>query len=355
MIIFQDKRVVGEVAYCIVWTTMGHHGNNTDPHIPAQGSAEHCEIIVDSTEHLNELNRLEGWESDYRQLDGGSFRGCFHVRQYTDFLAAKETYSTRVEVECAPPPGMVALFVTTPGKGSAKANGQSLGDHGVQVVWPGGSSRFLFFRPDGGHVVHFDASTFVETYRSLFPGGNRLPERGAQVYRCPPAAVRKLRNFMDQLVFCPAGRFSCAERADGLKRLILETIVAADGGSHSGARTAPVTRRHVAVRARDYIEAHFDEPVTMAMLCRHSAVSARTLERAFIEHFDMSPSHYLKVRRLNAVHGELMRTHIGEHTVTELAMRHGFNHLGRFSHDYKKLFHEMPKDTLRCRPFSVPL
>ena len=85
----------------------------------------------------------------------------------------------------------------------------------------------------------------------------------------------------------------------------------------------------------------------MEMLCRHTAASARTLQRAFVEHIEMTPFQYLKVRRLNAAHGDLMRMHNGGHTVANIAMKHGFTHLGRFSGDYKMVFQESPITTLR--------
>ena len=40
---------------------------------------------------------------------------------------------------------------------------------------------------------------------------------------------------------------------------------------------------------------------------------------------------YLKAVRLDAAHRELAAAHPSEDSVTDIALRHGFNHLGRFS------------------------
>ena len=128
--------------------------------------------------------------------------------------------------------------------------------------------------------------------------------------------------------------------------LLLDMVISADGLSKNDAHVTPATRRHVALQARDYIESQYHEPVTMELLCAHTASSARTLQRAFIEHFEVTPVEYVKLRRLNAAHRDLMQHHNGGSTIAEIAMKHGFSHLGRFSRDYRKLFHELPRETL---------
>ena len=94
---------------------------------------EYSEVTVDTTEHLNELNRQEDWEAEYSQLDTGPLQSRFLVREYDDLFAAKEAYNTRVEIKCTPPAGMVAVLVSSPGERCMEASGQSLGNQGILV------------------------------------------------------------------------------------------------------------------------------------------------------------------------------------------------------------------------------
>ncbi len=55
-------------------------------------------------------------------------------------------------------------------------------------------------------------------------------------------------------------------------------------------------------RALEYIDQHAQEAITVLELCAASALTWRTLERAFHNHFGVSPKAYLKSIRLTGVH-----------------------------------------------------
>ena len=65
----------------------------------------------------------------------------------------------------------------------------------------------------------------------------------------------------------------------------------------------------------------------------------------FKKYFGLTPTLYLKRFRLEAVRQALLEGGSNEN-ITAVAMRWGFNHLGRFSSDYKKLFLEVPSKTV---------
>ncbi|WGM20431.1 AraC family transcriptional regulator [Paenarthrobacter sp. OM7] len=74
-------------------------------------------------------------------------------------------------------------------------------------------------------------------------------------------------------------------------------------------------------------------------------VSARSLERAFREAFDVSPAQYLRSKRLNRVRRMLEEADRGT-SVTDIASAHGFYHPGRFARYYRQRFGESPSATL---------
>jgi transcriptional regulator GlxA family with amidase domain len=81
-------------------------------------------------------------------------------------------------------------------------------------------------------------------------------------------------------------------------------------------------------------------------MAQAAGVSQKTLELAFRQALGMTPGKYLMLTRLNGAHHELADAIRGQHTVTEVALRWGFSHIGRFSGAYRQLFGELPSQTL---------
>jgi AraC family transcriptional regulator, ethanolamine operon transcriptional activator len=85
---------------------------------------------------------------------------------------------------------------------------------------------------------------------------------------------------------------------------------------------------------------------TIADICASIGVSERTLQYAFRSYVNMPPLAYLRLCRLNRVRATLLISDPQTTTVTDVAMRFGFLHLGRFALDYKQVFNESPSITL---------
>jgi AraC family ethanolamine operon transcriptional activator len=104
-------------------------------------------------------------------------------------------------------------------------------------------------------------------------------------------------------------------------------------------------------RIRDlecWIDANLGEPISLGRLCRVADVGARTLQRVFEHRRGMSPMRFVAERRLAATHRALLRADPGA-SVTQIALDHGFDHVGRFAQLYQQVLGERPSQTL-ARP-----
>jgi AraC family ethanolamine operon transcriptional activator len=106
-------------------------------------------------------------------------------------------------------------------------------------------------------------------------------------------------------------------------------------------------KQTVLQRARDYMEANTNKPITVLELAQASGSCVRTLEYVFRDYFDVTPKAYLKSRRLVAVRHELLRSLHSKSLITEVANRWGFWHMSQFATDYRRFFGELPSETLR--------
>ena len=102
-------------------------------------------------------------------------------------------------------------------------------------------------------------------------------------------------------------------------------------------------------RAMEAMQAHPEEPFTMARLAEIAGVSQRSLQKGFQRYAGTSPMSYLRDIRLGRVHDELRRVEPTEATVAEVALRWGFAHLGRFAGAYRARYGEPPSRTLRMK------
>ncbi|MDK3017283.1 AraC family transcriptional regulator [Pseudodonghicola flavimaris] len=100
--------------------------------------------------------------------------------------------------------------------------------------------------------------------------------------------------------------------------------------------------------AEEYIEAHLDQPLTLEEIARAAGTTPRSLQMAFRDFRGTTPLNFLRDRRLDLVHRDLMTAPPGA-TVTDIATARGFGHLGRFSQAYRTRFGASPSDTLRGR------
>lgn len=113
---------------------------------------------------------------------------------------------------------------------------------------------------------------------------------------------------------------------------------------------SPAAPRHV-TRVESYIRAHASEPVTIEELVSISGASLRSLYDGFRKFRDTSPMRYLRDYRLDQVHTELTKP-ASDTSVTTVAMRWGFNQLGRFAAQYKERYGESPSETLKNARFT---
>jgi len=99
---------------------------------------------------------------------------------------------------------------------------------------------------------------------------------------------------------------------------------------------------------RDIVNMRQDNPITVAELCESLTISRRSLQYHFEQAINTSPVAYLRAARLNGVR-QMLKT---ANSVTEAATHWGFWHFGHFSHEYKKMFGELPSATFKRHHLS---
>ncbi len=143
-----------------------------------------------------------------------------------------------------------------------------------------------------------------------------------------------------------------------LECVLLSSLLLAAPGAHQHLLDPDAARADdmdVAERAKEYLHEHAHELPTLTDVLRVVGVSARTLQTQFRAAYGCTPSQYLRGLRLRGVRSELLNPAGPDESVTDVATRWGFYHLGRFSSTYKRHFGELPSATLQSTRGGAPL
>lgn len=109
----------------------------------------------------------------------------------------------------------------------------------------------------------------------------------------------------------------------------------------------PETSPALVRRAIRIMEQHAHEPLTVSDIAECLGVSSRSLQNIFRRYLETTPMERLRDIRMVRAREELVAADPARTTVTKVATRWGFHHLGRFSVEFRRRFGESPSSTLR--------
>ena len=291
------------------------------------------------------------WDMDYRQLDRGAF--------YSELLmfGNDTTLFTRAKLgRCLLQKGTAPVGLITFGL---------LADPDISIHWRNldihGDRLFVF--PPGGElhgisqpnfdvfVLSLSEETLNQTCHTLeLPDFRKLVGRN-EAFNCHPQSMLLLRKWLQKTALELTNSVPEVNNSQRLQRLEeeLARYLIATLAESAGPVYKPVMRkRDQALRiAVNHIE-ESDIPITSVQeLCSIADVSERTLEYAFRERYGQSPKTFTLTHRLNSVRKMLRQADQDAARIYEIAGQHGFLHMSQFAADYKRLFRELPSETLR--------
>ncbi|MFJ9691746.1 AraC family transcriptional regulator [Kitasatospora sp. NPDC101183] len=261
-------------------------------------------------------------------------------------------YGAAVRLRTEEIPDFYNVILPHSGEGTVIANGTALPSP-LSVAGPGDVVLMEFGHPalNGAFAIAREA---VE--QSLAARTGEVPREPVRFRPALDPAdptvqawLQLIRHFRE-FVVSPLGRRSPLA-LEHFERLLIEGLL--DTQPHSWSRTAaehgPAVLPSALRRATDFCAEHADQAVSVADIAQAARVSLRALREGFRRHLDTTPLAYLRRVRLDRAHQDLLAVAQGRAagTVTEVACRWGFTHLGRFSTEYRRAYGRTPSETLR--------
>jgi AraC-like DNA-binding protein len=155
-------------------------------------------------------------------------------------------------------------------------------------------------------------------------------------------------HYLRQELARPGGLATMPVARDQLESLVLTQLLLTIPNSYTDvlrSPEAPARHQHIR-RVVELIEAQPERDLTLAELAQAAGTTARALQRGFKDVVGMSPTAYVRAVRMDRVREELLAGGPSL-SVTDIAMKWGFFHLGRFAQQYKERFGVLPSQTAR--------
>jgi AraC-like DNA-binding protein len=169
----------------------------------------------------------------------------------------------------------------------------------------------------------------------------------AQTLLTPQAEMFKRSAFFFASEIESFDNEACRLARDEFEQAMLAAFLAGNAHNYSYLLDAPppgLTPRQVWL-AESFIEANWDQPLTIDSLAAVVGVGARSIFKAFKDYRGYSPMAFLKDVRLQRAREMLVLAKPGD-SVTAIAYRCGFQNHGHFARAYRGRFGESPSTTL---------
>ncbi|WP_236179414.1 MULTISPECIES: helix-turn-helix domain-containing protein [Pseudomonas] len=278
-----------------------------------------------------QIRATPGWVQHYQQMSPGHFAGQIRYLDLQGVEVYEEQMNTRVEQNFSAPQGALAFCFDRSDNALYLLNEES---RNIWITPENYQEIAVVFGPDFVQRNGLD----VARLEGLF----MAPLNGAQnglFSRWLSSTLTRLSQPLDQ-----SGKEALTQQLLEDCLFILDNAsVCLDGGGLQRRAEERITLKRVGEWAADSPE----ETLNLLELARVAGVSLRQLQQTFKAYTGMSPSHWLRLRRLNSARRELLKRSPAETTVAEVAMNWSFWHLGRFSSSYRALFKELPSETLK--------
>lgn len=293
------------------------------------------------------------------------FLGCAHrmtvLGRESPFLARvgyramnglalmSSTYGPAVEIGCSPPIDRVAVCFVDGGELHIDEGGAiSVADAERGAVFSFHEELTMRWTPGLRKLMLTIDKDLVDRHlRTLLDTPPKGPLRfSGEVHQGLAAAVRTMVRALEMCGNAGPAPVLAAE----IEHSVLTALLLGQRHNHTdaifSARTLPAPR--VVRRVVELVDAAPEKPWTVADLALFAGVSARSLHAAFRRQLGTSPMSYVRRRRLEHAHDELLDLDPATGAkVIDVALRHGFTHTGRFAAAYRARFGESPSTTLR--------
>lgn len=284
----------------------------------------------------------------------GEFLATFHAVLIRDVTLGYLQFGTTVSVEVQELTEDHLVIVPANGTSTITNRGTTVDATPVVAVVPAPSTPMtLSCDGEAAHLVVRITRSALQVHLSRLIG--RTPERPLEFdLRFDISGGDASRwNFAVQMLhaelFDPDSLLMQGVGQGQLEEFVMSSLLYSHRSNYTEQLASRAPPAHRAVRqACDFIRRNLADPISVDDIAAAGGVGVRTIQNLFAQQLGQTPTSYLKNERLERARSDLADAPGNSGlTVTDVAMRWGFTHLGRFATVYRSRFGETPSQTLR--------
>ena len=302
----------------------------------------------DSFQEIVEM--ASGWDADFRQLTREDFKP--HVFQAkTDLLLLSNVqFGCVVDQRGATPPGMRTFALPNPECPEFNWFGQKINQNDL-LIFPVHGELDAFTRT-GFNVMTFSIpeSYLLERFKRDTTFSQKKLPTGAMIKPLPAVNAFSLRRLLNQLVHLLENDSLIPDydmHINIIQSELLEQLLTILNKSPADLANMNIKRVKKLKALTHYIDTHITEAITINDLCQQVKSSERTIQNLFKKELGILPKAYISGQKLYRAHQTLWRNQRSNLKIIQIANEAGIWHMGQFAADYKKMFDELPSETLK--------
>jgi len=295
---------------------------------------------------------VKPWDLEIKKLDRGSrFSGLVEQIASEDFLIIKTNFSSVLDQKGAPPKGMRTFWVPVDDDQNFINRKQNI--YGSRIgFFPLGAELDGISRSGFRvYVISVPESTLIRIatkFQLDWTIVNR--DAGNDHMVLDPGELNRIRYIIEQIY----GLKKTTDLSNNtnskfakLSNELMEQLVLACIKIPDLKIINPSNRLRVFNKVIEFVYCNPNRELQNADLCEYASSSERTLQYAMKYYTGLTPNQFVKSHKLNLVQKKLLRSDQDSLKINELAYSYGFWHSSQFATDYKRLFGELPSETLR--------
>jgi AraC family ethanolamine operon transcriptional activator len=306
------------------------------------------------TSNIDQLTRFQANKNRrYTQLQAGRFSANYFEVNLGDVQVFKEDLNVGSRIEATPPSAYLPFAMILPNSGPYRFCGRS--ELNNSLIQASGGTWDIFFENSLEYVcTAFSREYFHSSYELLTAEEVPSDYFVSKVAQTAQGVLTQYASGVSRILQRVKLSPKLLEK-DKVKHLFCSelfkfTLDALLPTTHLNDSLTTQPKRILGVqRVIDYLQVHAKLLPDMQALCQIAELSERGLEYGFQEYLGITPIRYLRNIRLNGVRVDLLNAIDSRITVSDVALEWGFLELGRFSGEYRRLFQELPSQTLRRR------